>query len=283
MNKACKVLAITGGVIAIFIAVIVMIAGTAFRAFLYRNDPSPEQEIIWMDENYDDGGFLEGNIFIPASIIIIIAGVMGIVGAAIIDWKPAMAMLFFRISSIAALLTLWAFLSSILFFLSRRFALANQKKSIQKPALTKNENKLSRRENMIAASRVVVQAGEITAALLAAITILLGLIIAVDNQKGAIKTDDLIFLNPDEIWVMDMHTVGVLITIGGVCAIAAAFAGAISEKKLEDSSKLSGILMLAGSFLSLFSIGGISTFALFLIGGIFALLKEKPHNEPALP
>lgn len=83
---------------------------------------------------------------------------------------------------------------------------------------------------------------------------------------------------------------GFLGTIGGIfmffgfaLATAAGILGLVGATSVETNNTKAGVLMLVGAGLSLLTGIGFYTMVLLLLGGIFALVKEKPSQDTQTP
>lgn len=65
--------------------------------------------------------------------------------------------------------------------------------------------------------------------------------------------------------------------IFGIVGVAGAVSAIIGASIVFKKKILSGILMFAGAISGLYSLLGIFTFIILLLGGIFAMIKDKPH------
>jgi len=76
---------------------------------------------------------------------------------------------------------------------------------------------------------------------------------------------------------------GVLIVVLGVLCAVAGILGLVGARKIEKNNVKAGVLMLVAAGLSLIAGFGFFLMILFLLGGIFALVKEKSPEPPEQP
>lgn len=73
---------------------------------------------------------------------------------------------------------------------------------------------------------------------------------------------------------------GVLIVFLGIMYAASGILGVIGARSVETNNVKAGVLMLVGAGLSLITGFGFIPMVLLLLGGIFALVKEKTPQAP---
>lgn len=82
-------------------------------------------------------------------------------------------------------------------------------------------------------------------------------------------------------WSLDIA--GIVVIIFGLLKAACGVLGLIGGTMVKKNNVTAGVLMIVAAGVSLVITGGFFSMVLFTLGGIFALVKEKPPVAPIQP
>jgi len=131
MKKASMILGIVGGIIAILVALLSLLGSAVFRSI----GPAFDEDTPIKYEEFDEYentvmNQVASNTFLGFGATVLIAGILGLVGAAKVNQNNVSAGIMMIIASIISLLSFWGIFSFLLFLLGGIFALVNDKSDI---------------------------------------------------------------------------------------------------------------------------------------------------------
>ena len=80
-----------------------------------------------------------------------------------------------------------------------------------------------------------------------------------------------------------LNIVGIVVIIFGMLKAGCGVLGLIGGTMVKKNTVTAGVLMIVAAGVSLVLTGGFFSMVLFTLGGIFALIKEKPQAAPMQP
>lgn len=148
MRKASKIIGIIGGVLAILTGLFIIGSGVIFKTVMPAMMDTAFEQAEFETVEYADGtefsvedydkmftqtSSFAINIFLIFGSVIFVSGVVGTIGAAIVNSNNVAAGVMMLISAVACLFTLWGFLSFVLLLLGGIFALVKDNKYTPAP------------------------------------------------------------------------------------------------------------------------------------------------------
>ncbi len=87
----------------------------------------------------------------------------------------------------------------------------------------------------------------------------------------------------DQIYNWIPGFTGIVVIIVGILKAACGALGLVGGTMVKKNNVTAGVLMIVAAGVSLVITGGFFSMVLFTLGGIFALVKEKPPVTPVQP
>jgi len=138
MRKASMVLGLIGGIMAILIALLIIAGGVFFSQALpalMDSELSAEyyDEIgeLDADVDMDTAMSMVGVVFAGLGGLLLVAGILGVIGAAVVNKNNVLAGVLMLIGGVIAMITIYGFLCFILLILGGIFALVRDNSASQ--------------------------------------------------------------------------------------------------------------------------------------------------------
>ena len=135
MRKASRVVGLIGGILSILFALLLLLGGTLFAV---TTSQMPE---LWEDPDFEwdtptdipytmleenDGALAGAIVFLVFGGLKLVAGILGIVGASVINRNHVTAGVLMLVGSFLSLITFWGFIAFVLLLLGGIFALVKE-------------------------------------------------------------------------------------------------------------------------------------------------------------